>query len=500
MWVRSFAFAGLSWSICLIGCSTPQAKQQAEIISTEPPPAMVEKVPAPEKAEEIELAQFTAAEDEKVELLEEPSELLPGPNPALRWHEHADYDSGACESYSLEMLLGLAMGNNPTLRQARLQISATLAQAQQAGLYPNPTLAYLGENINSGGTPGEFQGMELEQRFVTADKLQLSRNKYLQRAKVAEHLAVMQQFKVCNDVKLHYIATLEAQMQLELEKEMLKTFEDRLVTAKELYNLGQANEVDVRRTLADLRRQQLDVLQAENRVRRMFLELTSVVGVELVYRPLDGRLEPPRDIIEFEQAYARILSESPEILAAYSKLKEDHITVHRELVEWVPDIVIAGGSGYNFESEDAVANVRVQIEVPLYDRNQGTIRQARDDEQRQRSEIRRTELTLRQNLATEYERYFTALQRVENYQTTVLPEMRAAYEQALQSYREDRQDWPDVLDTHSEYTTRRLEYVQDLKELRSAEVLITGFLLRNGLEAAPNPTPPGHIDSTPNPR
>ncbi|HCS50528.1 TolC family protein [Rubinisphaera sp.] len=419
---------------------------------------------------------------------------------AHRWGRAADLEKSKRKAYDLEMLLGLASQNNPTIRQARLQISGTLAQAQQAGFYPNPTLAYLAENINSGGTPGEFQGAELEQRIVTADKLALSRNKYLQRAKVAEHLAVAQQFKVCNDVRIHFIQTLAAQDILALRHEMLKTAQDQMVTTKELFNLGQANQVDLRKAVADLRRHQLDVLAAENKVRQQFYTLTSLVGVELVPGRLEGSLETHCGMIDFDSAYATVLVESPELLAAYAKLKEDHITVHRENVEWVPDIVVSGGSGYNFESQDPVANFSVRLEVPLYERNQGTIRQAQADEHRQRQEIRRIEMLLRMKLSEQYDTYITALQKVETYNETILPESKKAYEQSLISYKNNREEWPVVLNDHREYTMRRMEQIDNHLKKRSAEILINGYLLNGGLDAAPSPTPPGHIDSTPKPR
>lgn len=419
----------------------------------------------------------------------------------LRWKSSPDiHQEGQPETYSLPILLEWAATNNPTLRQARFQISGTLAQAQQAGLYPNPTLSYVGDNIGTNGTAGEFQGAEIRQRFVTANKLSLSRDKYLQRAQVAEHLAVAQQFKVCNDVRMHFISTLATQQLLSLHHELLKTAEDRLVTTKELYNLGQANKVDIHRMTADLRRQQLEVLSAENRVRQQFLKLTARVGVELSPRPLDGTLVSDRELIDFDTAYGYVLSGSPELLAAHAKLREDGITLQRENIQWVPDIVVSGGPGYNFDARDPVASVRVSVDVPLFDRNKGTIHQAQADQGRQQQEVRRIEMVLKNQLAERYNEYITALQRVTSYEDTILPELKAAYEQSLKSYRADREEWPTVLDSYQEYTKRRIEQVQNLQQLRSAEILIDGYLLHDGLEPAPNPTPAGHIDSTPKPR
>ncbi|MCO8122005.1 TolC family protein [Stieleria sp. TO1_6] len=406
---------------------------------------------------------------------------------------------------SLQDVLTLAAENNPTLRQARLQVSAQTATALQAGLYPNPTLAYSGEQIgvDTAGdtdTAGEFQGMILSQRFVTAGKLGLSREKYLRRAHVSEHLAIAQQFRVCNDVRIHFYRTLAAGQIVAIRRELLETAEDAGVTARELYNLGQASRPDVRRSNISLQRARLAVLKSENQYRESFRQLTAIVGVDLSIEPLQGRLMPDQPAVGYDEAWGRILAQSPELLAARAKLAADRVTVQREQVEWVPDIVAGGGAGYNFEAKETTATAGITIELPVFDRNQGTIRQAQMDLRRQEQEIRRTELELQQRLADVYQRYLTSLQMVTEYERVIVPESRLAYQELLQSYKDNRVDWPSVLEAQHDYFDVRLTQIEQLQELRSQEVLVRGFLLHGGLMAAPGPTPVGHIDSVPKPR
>ncbi|QDU40109.1 Cobalt-zinc-cadmium resistance protein CzcC precursor [Maioricimonas rarisocia] len=402
--------------------------------------------------------------------------------------------------YDLELLLSLACENNPTIRQSRLFITAQLAKAIQAGLYPNPEASYVGEQIGLMSTPGEWQGAEIEQRFVTAGKLHLSRSKYLQRAQVAEHLAVAQQFRVCNDVRIHFVRALAAMRITELQRELLKTAEDLVRTVHEMHNLGQANRADAHRANALLQNHRLKVLQAENESRRHLVELSALVGLDLMLPRLEGQLESERPLIDFESAAAQILQCSPELLAAYAKLREDSITIQREEVEWVPDIIVSGGAGYNFVDNQTTAAARVRIEIPLFDRNQGTIDQALADYSRQQAEIRRTQLDLQRRLAKEYDTYITALQHVTEYESVILPEKRAAYRVALESYKDDREIWPDVLNAYEDYTNSRIQYVRQLQQRRISETMIDGYLLHDGLKMPTGPVPDGHIDSVPKPR
>lgn len=408
-------------------------------------------------------------------------------------------------AYGLSEVLSIASQNNPTLRQAQLHISAETAKALQAGLYPNPTLSYVGEQIfvdteDDKDSPGEFQGGELEQRFVTAGKLRLSRQKYMQRAHVAEHQAMAQQFRVCNDVRIHFYRALAAQYVVELRRELLKTAEDVAVTAQESYNMGQARRPEVRRANVRLQQARLEAMTAENRCRQMLRKLSAMVGVDLATGRIEGELESGCPQLTFEDALYRILGESPEVAAARAKLAVDRLTLARENVEWVPDVVVRGGAGYNFEANETVASAGVSVEAPIYDYNQGTIRQAQADLARQRREIERVELDLKSRLADVYQPYLTAMQHAEQYQEYILPELKAAYAELLESYEENRVDWPEVLDAQQEYFDARLAQVDNLLEARTQEVLIYGYLLHDGLMAATGVVPPGHIDAVPKPR
>ena len=359
---------------------------------------------------------------------------------------------------------------------------------------------YVGELIGAEGTAGEFQGGVVRQRIVTAHKLDLSRQKYLSRTRVAEWMALAQQYRVLNDVRMHYFRARGHRELWEIERELLKNAEDDVVTHREMYNLGQASQAQVHQANVRLQQHRLNVMMAENDYRQTLEELTVLMGVDLpavqLVTPLEGDLTP----IDWDEALVRMIDTSPQMMAARNKLESDRLTVRRETVEPVPDVVLEGGSGYNFESNDTVGVASVSVSVPLFDWNQGTIRQAEADYARQQGEVRRMELVLRRDLARQYRTYLTALQHVTNYQQVILPESRRAYELLLKSYQENRAPWMDVLESQKQYYWARKEYISNLIAWREAEILIMGFLLHNGLDAAPEPLPPGHIDSVPKPR
>lgn len=401
---------------------------------------------------------------------------------------------------TLELLESLACSNNPTLMQAKAQVDGAFGKAIQAGLWPNPTVGYLHEQIGVEGTKGEFVGGFVQQEIVTANKLDLSRGKLLERTRTAEWLAMAQEYRVLNDIRIHYFRTLGRQQLVAIHQELLKSAEDELVTIREMYDYGQATRAEVHQANVMLQEERLKLLMIENDYREAFETLIALVGVEMPVAPLEGELSGDLTPIEWDAALARLLSESPELMAAHAKLRADRITLKREKVEPIPNVFVKAAAGHNYEARDDVANVEVFVELPLFDWNQGTVKQAEADMIRQQGEIRRTELNLRRRLAQTYRQYLTAHQHVENYQRVILPESRKAYEILLDGYEADRVEWPDVLHAQRDYNLRREQFVRNLIAWRENEVLITGYLLHGGLDAPQGATPPGHIDAVSKPR
>ena len=420
------------------------------------------------------------------------------PAPSISWQ--ADSALAGAPPMSLAEWESIACQNNPTLLQARAQIEGTLGKAIQAGLWPNPTVMYRAEQIGVEGTAGEFHGGIVRQRVVTAHKLDLSRQKFLARTRTAEWVALAQQYRVLNDIRIHYFRARGRQQLVDVQQQLLKNAEDHVVTFREMFNVGQATRAEVHQANVLLQQHRLNLLMAENDFQQSFHELTALAGVPMPPSELATPLAGDVSLIDWNGALQRLLQESPELAAARSKLEADRITIRREIAEPVPDLILEGGAGYNFEARETVGTASVSLEVPVFDWNQGTIRQAEADFARQQGELQRTELVLRQRLAQQYRAYLTAVQHVRNYEQVILPEARRAYDLRLQSYEADRAPWADVLAAERDYFMHRGQYITNLIAWRENEVSILGFLLHGGLTAPTNPTPPGHIDAVPQPR
>ncbi len=437
---------------------------------------------------------------------------LPGPMPAPD-----PATTGPMAVLDLADFERLAIERNPTLRQAEAQLDASRSRSFQAGLYPNPTIGYVAEQIGAfgevdptrggvtasrRGTPGELQGGFVQQEIVNGGKLRLSRAKFAEEAQAARWLAEAQRLRVLNGVRIAYFEAIAARRLVSVHGELSRIYDEAVVTTEALVNVGQANEPDLLQARVEARRARVALRNAENGDRGAWEDLVAMVGApELRPVPLDGRpLDAGPARLDFDATLANLLRCSPELRAAQAEIRRDQVMVRREQAEPIPNVTIQAVTGYNYEFGITTAGVQASLPLPVWNRNQGTVREAMADLSRAHAEYRRIALTLRQRLADAFTRYQDAAESVDDFRSETLPLARRAFEIQAENHRQRRAAYPQVLVTRRTLYQLEREYVESLLELRRAEVEIGGMLLTDGLSAAQGPTGQGHIEATPQPR
>lgn len=409
---------------------------------------------------------------------------------------------GVTAAFNLESLEQLALERNPTLVQAGAQVAISRGAAIQAGLLPNPTAGYVADQVGAEGTPGELQGLFVEQEIVTGGKLQLSRAKYAQEARQAQLQVLAQRYRVLYSVKAAYYEALVSQKRLEIQRELQTNAQEIAKTLSELENVGQANRADVVQSRLELSRSQTHLSVAETRLRGNLEQLAAVIGApEQLFANLHGTMDlDATEGIDRQVALANILACSPEVMFARAEVVRDRIALDREQVEPIPNVNLRAESGYNFETDNAVAGVEVGLKLPLFDQNQGTILQAQAELGRAQAEVVRIELMLRQRFAKVFTEYEAARLSSLTYQTELLPQAAEVKKLYLDGFAQRRVAWPQVLDAQRDYYSLYEEYLTTLLSARRSEAALSTFLLTGGLEQPPEPAPQGHRDATPKPR
>jgi cobalt-zinc-cadmium efflux system outer membrane protein len=117
------------------------------------------------------------------------------------------------------------------------------------------------------------------------------------------------------------------------------------------------------------------------------------------------------------------------------------------------------------------------VPLPVWNRNQGGIRQAEAQVTAAQHAISRVEQSLRQRLAAIYERYASARYASETYRGSILDNARENLELADELYRAGDVNYLTLLTAQRTYFEKNLAYLESLRDAWLALVEIEGFVL-----------------------
>jgi cobalt-zinc-cadmium efflux system outer membrane protein len=400
---------------------------------------------------------------------------------------------------TLESALQTARENNPTFRQAESGVKAARARAQQAGLYPNPTIGYAGDEIRGGEIHGGKQGFFVEQTIVTAGKLSRARQVMDQDTKLAEIEAEEQRVRVETAVKMAFYRVLAAQEMADSRADLARLTEQIVEFQQKLQNTGQADETEVLEAEIEAQRMKVSARMMENTLREEWRSLTAVVGKpELPLQTVAGDLEHGWPALDELQAVETVATQSPAIRIASAAGEHAEAEFARARREKIPNITARAGLEYNHELLNAVplatgwqGNAELSVELPLFNRNQGNIAAARTDMVRAEAEKQRVALTLRERAASVVDQYANARLMAEQYRDNILPLAKKSYSLMSDRYAEMQASWPRVLESKRKLFELQSEYINALEGVWTTGLALQGYLLTDGLQA---PTRPGEMD------
>ncbi|MEW6569751.1 MAG: TolC family protein [Nitrospirota bacterium] len=389
--------------------------------------------------------------------------------------------------FTLEDLEKMALEKNPTIAQAEALVNAAAGRKIQAGLYPNPLIGYLGEEVTAKYPGRSKHFLFAQQSFVTGGKLGLNREIFVQELAEAQIMRDAQTQRVLYAVRSLYYEALGAQRLVSVRGELAKITREAVEISEELYNIGQADRPDVIAAEAEAQRAELELAAERNREEQVWQMLASVVGSPLPKGTLADNLEGEIVGIDREEMLSKLLQESPRIRVARARLERARAALLRAKAERIPDVAVRVGLGYNFEELDRDEDVGIEgfaelsIALPIFNRNQGNIAAAEAELVRAEKEADRQELSLRSGFALVYSGYIISLGSVERFRKEILPKAKNAYELYLDKFRQVAASYPQVLIAQRTYFQAEVEYVRTLIDLRTSIIQLQSMLLAGGL-------------------
>lgn len=397
---------------------------------------------------------------------------------------------------TLQQLEQMALQQNPTLVQADAVVQVAEGRKTQSNLYPNPIVGVQLEELSQRDPTGqndEHIFFTMEQTVLLGGKRGKAGNLFEQEKQLAQQNVEMQRLRVLNSVRILYYRLLGIQTEIQVRQRLAGVAEEAVGVTRELFNVGSADRPDLLEAEIESQSVQLGLASANNRLDNLRRQMAAVVGnPELVIARVAGSIDSNPPELDQEKLLSDLLSQSPQVKAAQVQVESRKAAIPLAQSEWVPDLRLRGGIGYNYETLESVGDpvglegfFEVAIPVPLFNRNQGKVASARAEQTSAEREVDRIRLELTAKFSTAFAEYLDAKTIAERYRNEMLPRAREAYDLYLESFQQMTAAYPQVLIAQRSQYQLEVDYVAAVTRQWVAALELQGSLLAGGALESP---------------
>ena len=340
---------------------------------------------------------------------------------------HAEYKSQPNASpLCLNEAIQKALEHNPDIHRVTMEIEESEGRVQQASLWPNPTLDAEAENF-SGDNPGfnySENTFSITQPLILGAKLEKQRTiAEKEKAILLIELEAVKREIIMKTEQAFYDVLLE-QKRTELAERKRAAAQNRISALQKkppVISPGYLNaEIALQEAEMDLRESSRNLSAAKRK-------LISLLGSRDVISvgECTGTLDRPFQVPEIETLKDLVEQNNTALLAGKLKTEKEDWHIALAKAERIPDIDLGFGVR-QFAEDDTYAFVAaVSIPLPVFNRNQGAIREALVTRKRVLHEKQTTKRNLLLELEERYEEFETLLVKTDILKTKIIPTLTA---------------------------------------------------------------------------
>lgn len=371
---------------------------------------------------------------------------------------------------TLDQAVELALAHNHALLAARTTITQAKDSEVTANLRPNPTLGvdYIGLPLR----PSQFTWDNINQttEFDAGISYLFERGKKRQnRLQNAQDQTAVTTSTVSDnertltfDVASAFTNVLLAESTLDFAQQDLKSFQDTINISEAQYKAGAISEGDFLKIKLQLLQFQTDVTAAVLAKQQSLVALRQLLGFESV--PLDydvaGGLEYQKLPYNVEDLQAMALKDRPDLRAAGQGVTEAQSAY--KLQRAIGKVDVTGTLNYTHISDQDTTSFFVTLPLPVFNRNQGQIAQAKDAILQAQESQREASEQVMSDVQSAFESLRTNEQTLQIYQSGYLDESKESVDISEYAYKRGAASLLDFLDAERSYRDTQLAYRQQL--------------------------------------
>jgi cobalt-zinc-cadmium efflux system outer membrane protein len=337
---------------------------------------------------------------------------------------------------TLSDLQRLARANSPLLRQAAADVQAAKGAAVQAGLYPNPTFGVQG--ITSGPSGGPEYGYFFSQNIKTMGKLRLARAAAEMDVANAELAYRRAETDLMASVRTGYFGVLVARENIRANRALVTLTDEVYKVLVQQLKGGEVATYEPMQVGVFAAQARAGLITARNAYSLAWKQLASALGLPgMPLTEVAGRIDMPLPRYRYDAALARVLSGHTDVRTADNAIRKARYNLRLAEVTAIPDVswsVLLLNDLTPPGPERVTATTQVTVPVPVWDRNEGNIRQMQGALMRAVEEPHRVRADLTSRLADAFRRYDENRTILDLYRVDILPMQVQAFRSVVKRH------------------------------------------------------------------
>lgn len=379
---------------------------------------------------------------------------------------------------TLDQIIAEALRNNLNLLAQRFNISIGEARIIQARLRPNPVLS-LGGNyldvLGAGFNPSTNAAGPTEIN-ARVDYIVERGNKRQERTAVAEAAKSVAELELLNttrnliiDVQTAFTDLLLAKENLKLSRESLEAFNRIVAVNKTRVEAGDLARVELVRSQVAVLQFQNQVRQAELRARTARNRLQALMGRAVFSQTFDIEGAMRRDplLVDQTEILKTAIAARPDLEALRRDQARSIADIRLQLAQGKADFVVGAAANRQFGvgglASGNSAGLFLSMPLQLYNRNQGEIERARQEQAQILARIRSLEQEIAADVENALAQYNTSKELLDSIEGEMLDQARRVREVIDFSYRRGEATFIELLDAQRTFN----DTMQALNEARA---------------------------------
>ena len=370
-------------------------------------------------------------------------------------------------SITLGDLFRVARLRNPTLGAARSEVSVGAGRVRQAGLYPNPTVELVVEELSTADFEYRTDKVSLVQPLIIGGR----RGDAVAVARADKAVSVHALGQARRDVYRRIHALWAEQLYYreaqELLVELVGVAGNTLDIAETRFEARAAPESQVTKALLEV----YDLETAQQRLTRQRTRATAEIEVLL------GGTQVPLDRVVGELGRGTVVPDAldtdtirhPALKAATSRIEAAAAALREAESERIPDLGLFLSYGRSRPTGDSFVEAGVSVPLRLFDRNQGRISESRALVAGAEDQKRIVEGHLQVALANAVANYHATLDELLASDERMQPAAERGLAQAQEGYRVGRLPFLELVDAQRTYSNVRLRNLELRRDLAISE-------------------------------